>query len=110
VKYIIYAHKYRYYESQKNKLLMKKDLGRIEKLLLVFLNNWSLKLSTIISRHDIFLFLVIILSVFYFGLAQAWLWFLFIWVALSTIYFLRFLFLSYIFIDGDMQLIEENKI
>ena len=78
VRYIIYAHKYRYYESRKTKLLTRKDVGVGEKFISAFLNNWFFKLSAIISRHDVFLFLVIVFSVFFFNLVWFWFWLLFI--------------------------------
>ena len=107
IRYIIYAHEYK---SQKSIFLMEKNLRKFKKIVCTFLNSLPFRLCAIVSRHDIFLFLVIIFSVFYFSSVKIWFWLLFVWVVLSVMYFLRFLFLNYIFIDRDMDLIEKNKI
>ena len=106
LRYSIYAK----YKPERNKFSMKGDSNRAEKLLANFLNIFPLKLCSAARRHDIFLFLVFILSIFYFDSMAAWFWFLLGWSAMLLVNVLRFLILNYLFIDRDVQLIDENKL
>lgn len=106
VRYFIYAKS----RPETGELLTKQELGRFEKLLVNFLNIFPLKLCSISRRHDVFLFLAFVLSIFCLTSIKVWFWFLMIWVAMLTIYVLRFLFLNYLFIDRDVKLIDENKL
>jgi len=106
LRYSIYAK----YKPERNKFSMKKNLNKAEKLLVSFLNIPPLKLCSVARRHDIFLFLAFLLSIFCFNSTTVWFWFLLLWAAMLTINVLRFLLINYFYIDRDVQLVDENKL
>lgn len=106
LRYFIYAK----YKSKKDKFLIKKNLSKTEKTINAFLNIFPLRLCSIARRHDVFLFLIFLLSIFYFDLITAWFWFLIIWAAMLAINVLRFLIVNYFSIDQDVKLVDENKL
>ena len=106
LRYFIYAK----YKPEKNKILVKEELSAFEKLLAGCLNILPFKLCSVAHRHDIFLVLAFLLSVFYFDSMTIWFWFLFVWTAMLAVNILRFLFLNYFHIDRDVQLVDENKL
>ena len=107
IRYFIYAQKYK---LNRDKFLIDKDLSKPERWLVGFLNFLPVKLSSLARRQDIFWFLVVIVSVFFFESAPVWFWLLVFWLTMSAVYFLRFLFLHYFLIDSDIQLIDQNKL
>ena len=108
LKYFLYV-KYRLNKDE-GQFKINKKLGRVEKLFVSVLNSFPLKLYSISRRHDAFLFLVIVLSILCFNSMTLWFWLLLIWVAMSMIYVLRFLFLNYFYIDTHIELIHKKEL
>lgn len=106
IRYFIYAK----YKTDRDKFLLKKEVTGAEKLLVNLLNIFPLKLCSLARRHDIFLFLAFLLSIFFFNSTTIWFWFLLAWIAMLIINVLRFLFLNYFHIDREVQLVDENKL
>jgi len=60
IRYFIHAK----YKPDKDKFLIQKELRKAEKSLVSILNVFPLKLTAIARRHDIFLLIIFILSIF----------------------------------------------